>query len=1802
MRVYDDTIFEIDNMINDGISKTQTCYDPQGSDIEIYLEYEDPVGLLYGFGVIASSPSQYTGSITIDVEYQNSNSSWVSAFGTTKTLLFNTNNVGDPSYMIENVKMGYTILAEESSFFRVTVSPAAGTDILCFSELSLISQTYDCDDCLNDSSFGADCAKHFPTDASPWCYTEDCKTSETSSKSGLQYGYCDPTETRGTGDECEDSITIYSSDKVIYGNTIGIKDFDELDMQCNNVMSYQKGVWYKMLGDGEEVTLDFCNEVATSFSTTAAVFKSGDDTLCERLKCLDGKGEEGLESEMRQCVSIHGSYATAKINFEAVKNQWYYIFVTGWAFPYETSTTIDKDMFIGRGTFGITLEGTIVEFNDTDVSYVGEPYMYSDELVNRSGDRNNRCRLGYEEITYRDTTCSELDETCSVYYTECVDIDECELGLHDCHQYANCYNTEGSYECECYNSHSGDGVNSCEWKDTWELLMNKRDRELANEIEREQYLVEEAYGLLEAKVRHKALTLEWNNLVKKGNEGYGAKKIDLELAEIVARLGAAGLPATNGINNVGFIGMGYDIFEGYPASVTGVDPGYRLPLILINYSTGMTADGYYSVPDGISAIRIPYSVFESTATFITSKAEFKNDVSGDTSLDIGAGAKYKGFKTEFSAKGSYSFNKEYKDTKETIGSSESVFVQTTGRIVNWKLQLENQEIRSDLISQPFRDIVAKLNPSCSYEGSLEENVYEYTATCDDEAEEMYQLLITLYGTHYTYDVELGGKAYTRYELSKEEFQEAQTNYYSETEKYGGEVNAKYSGFSAFFNIDYGVTSSFETSASSYLSNENIRRKDWYLGGDPGQGSSEDGNLEDLKRWASTVKSNPVPVRVKLKAIAELLNEDNFPDDPDIESKQDHLYEALFNACTRIGFEDCSDFIDDDADDTEAIKYGDFVEIYPHANIHEEYYSGVNSYYIVAQEVENDPVVNRDIDLTLIEEENGERTFADGSTLEIAFSVDQTCYCDSTDVRSNLRMTMNWSEGFNDYVRVNLYAADQQTGYTTTTLIYTEDFIDDNGCQGGCDDDNTEYVIDYLSNLKVENYGAYIVKAEIEPINRTGETGNGQKDDDDFSPSSIDVEWFDQTFSFDNTGGCAIRIDSSSNQLLKCEFENPTVTGSPYDICEEAISSLGFVETESECENTCEDNFFSTSNPCNYFMSFATDNTYCIHSEDPVSYSRSIDRWGRTSLASSTRVSFDCSANSGTHVSTTAGYVSSTGFSVESRIKFQVLSPYISYNEIGKSVLYGDTLNIASVYGGIAYKEGRDSSDLIFMEAISMFDESGSTDSDFGFADGAELINYITFRPLSRTKPVGSPVLPGDDMILEVTNGFYQYLWNKKAFVCLSVDHSGTPTLTYTTLTTSTIDYNDITFSFQPVDNFDIVPDTSTIYDIIQQPALYPEIISITSTTLTYSVSLLPTDMVVVNAEGKTAWKPTAEYIHYLEFISITGTQVTAQIDFSHLEKLEDIPEEASVRKYRFYAEVNPSQTIDGNPVTIDLKTSPSLYLSVYANDLETKDTGIPVSVGRVELADNTDYYQIGYFVTIFDAINDIGSLHGYVHFIDYLVTSDEAELSQENVRVTLTEDFIDDSDYSFYWDPTSDDSMFVDITIYENYQLEYASENEFSIVFAYPCALHFETLGEPLIGDECFSNAAIETERVEVNPSLSIEYDSESNIVEIEFFVGLTEKDNELPTSNNFGDIRVFNNNTDTDCVQSAIYTDKFDIIDAFVSSTYECQCNNSGDIIMFTLTEPCNYYLVQEEEKYELCVKSLESSLYEDVYLFTCS
>ncbi|NEO99184.1 MAG: hypothetical protein F6K58_10970 [Symploca sp. SIO2E9] len=145
----------------------------------------------------------------------------------------------------------------------------------------------------------------------------------------------------------------------------------------------------------------------------------------------------------------------------------------------------------------------------------------------------------------------------------------------------------------------------------------------------------------------------------------------------------------------------------------------------------------------------------------------------------------------------------------------------------------------------------------------------------EEDRQKYKTFIENVGTHYTWQVGFGGLKNNYSYVSKDS--------YERLEMEGTNVNlgAEWS----FKKLTGQVGADFD--------NEDMRRfqeetAEYYhkiitLGGSPG--------IADLEDWIQTIPDNPIPVKIKLALVYELLIPELFEDEPDINRKRDLMEEA-----------------------------------------------------------------------------------------------------------------------------------------------------------------------------------------------------------------------------------------------------------------------------------------------------------------------------------------------------------------------------------------------------------------------------------------------------------------------------------------------------------------------------------------------------------------------------------------------------------------------------------------------------------------------------------------------------------------------------------------------------------------------------------------------------------------------------------------------------------------------------------------------------------------------------------------------
>ena len=66
----------------------------------------------------------------------------------------------------------------------------------------------------------------------------------------------------------------------------------------------------------------------------------------------------------------------------------------------------------------------------------------------------------YQRVSYMQSNIVQVLEYCIFYiFIFSTDIDECSsASANECDSNANCTNTEGSYNCMCFNGYSGNGT------------------------------------------------------------------------------------------------------------------------------------------------------------------------------------------------------------------------------------------------------------------------------------------------------------------------------------------------------------------------------------------------------------------------------------------------------------------------------------------------------------------------------------------------------------------------------------------------------------------------------------------------------------------------------------------------------------------------------------------------------------------------------------------------------------------------------------------------------------------------------------------------------------------------------------------------------------------------------------------------------------------------------------------------------------------------------------------------------------------------------------------------------------------------------------------------------------------------------------------------------------------------------------------------------------------------------------------------------------------------------------------------
>lgn len=91
---------------------------------------------------------------------------------------------------------------------------------------------------------------------------------------------------------------------------------------------------------------------------------------------------------------------------------------------------------------------------------------HSETQTSAIGDQKNLTCAENQSLCPANSACWDLEEgfTCQcdpgfeMIDRECIDLNECDIGTHNCDKNAECLNREGSFECLCMEEYVGDGI------------------------------------------------------------------------------------------------------------------------------------------------------------------------------------------------------------------------------------------------------------------------------------------------------------------------------------------------------------------------------------------------------------------------------------------------------------------------------------------------------------------------------------------------------------------------------------------------------------------------------------------------------------------------------------------------------------------------------------------------------------------------------------------------------------------------------------------------------------------------------------------------------------------------------------------------------------------------------------------------------------------------------------------------------------------------------------------------------------------------------------------------------------------------------------------------------------------------------------------------------------------------------------------------------------------------------------------------------------------------------------------------
>ncbi|KJE93502.1 hypothetical protein CAOG_004284 [Capsaspora owczarzaki ATCC 30864] len=408
------------------------------------------------------------------------------------------------------------------------------------------------------------------------------------------------------------------------------------------------------------------------------------------------------------------------------------------------------------------------------------------------------------------------------------------------------------------------------------------------------------------------------------------KTVALEQLELDARMASAratiNMPGSGvtSYKNIGMLGFGYHIFKGNPLPSSGVDPGFTLPVLKVDYSMRrMTADGSTMLPDRVAVIPYASAQFDSRSHLVTTSSEYAESLEVDVSIEtsFSFSALVEGGGAKFSA------SNDYKQASEMHQSSESVSITTIGTVLTYVAEfLDDTPPLADHVIEMFNALPP---PACcdglvlpSHAGVSKDRsaCTAIHANCGD----LYLRFLEKVGTHTLIGVHMGGKSIRVYTMAQTEFESS----VEQSDAFKSSLSLSSSGIESS-SIDTSLSINKQSSLKQAVKDRTESRRETFMGGDPTAGTNDPEdptNMDGDKEWSTTVSKNPVPIKYKLVPVLQVLavaRLSNGTNQELVGLKLDLLTRFYLQVCASTPGADCE--VPAKADEV-GVHFGDYVTL------------------------------------------------------------------------------------------------------------------------------------------------------------------------------------------------------------------------------------------------------------------------------------------------------------------------------------------------------------------------------------------------------------------------------------------------------------------------------------------------------------------------------------------------------------------------------------------------------------------------------------------------------------------------------------------------------------------------------------------------------------------------------------------------------------------------------------------------------------------------------------------------------------